>query len=343
MTARPIDFRSDTVTRPSPEMRDAMARAEVGDDVYGEDPTVNRLQEVAAELLGKQAAILVPSGTMANQAAIRALTHHGDVVLIGEGAHVLRYEGGAAAAFSGLQLKSIGAGGLFDGDDVRAAMVPADHHFAPVTLVAVENTQNSAGGRIFPIEQVRRISSAARELGLALHLDGARLFNAVVATGISAQEWAAPFDSVAFCLSKGLGAPVGSLVCGSAAIVDRVHRVRKMMGGGMRQAGILAAAGLFALERNVARLAEDHTNARRFADGLASIGAEVVTPPETNMVFFRVPAAPAFVEAARAAGVLFNLVAADQVRAVTHLDLSAADVDEALERLRRATPARRTG
>ncbi len=343
MTPRPIDFRSDTVTKPSPEMREAMARAEVGDDVYGEDPTINRLQETAANLMGKEAAIFVPSGTMANQSAIRALTHHGEVVLAGEGAHILRYEGGAASAFSGVQIKTIGAGGFFDGDDVRAAVVPADHHFAPVTVVAVENTQNSAGGRIFTIDRVHRIAAAAKELGLGMHLDGARLFNAVVATGIEAREWAAPFDTVAFCLSKGLGAPVGSLVCGSAAVVDRVHRARKMMGGGMRQAGILAAAGLFALERNVARLADDHANARRFADGVGSLGCEVRVPPETNMVLFRVPAAAAFVDAARAAGVLFNRVGADEVRAVTHLDLSAADVDEAIERLRGATTARRAG
>lgn len=336
MSEPPIDLRSDTVTRPSAEMREAMARADVGDDVYGEDPTINRLQKVAAERLGKEAALFVPSGTMANQTALRTLTRHGEVVLAGEGAHILRYESGAAAAISGVQIRTIGTGGLFDAADVRAAITPPDHHFAQASVVAVENTQNTAGGRIFPLAAIRRIAAAARELGLGLHLDGARLFNAVVATGIQAAEWAAPFDTVSFCLSKGLGAPVGSLVCGSAVTIDRAHRIRKMLGGGMRQAGILAAAGLIALDRNVERLAEDHANARRLADGLTRLGFEVDPAPETNIVLFRAPAAAAFAEAARAAGVLMNRTGGDQLRAVTHLDVSAGDVDEALDRLRRA-------
>lgn len=341
MSGRPIDLRSDTVTKPSAEMREVMARAEVGDDVYGEDPTVNRLQETAAALVGKEAAILVPSGTMANQAAIRVLTRHGEVLLAGDGAHVLRFEGGAAAAFSGIQIKTIGTGGLFDADDVRAAIPPPDHHFAPVSAVAVENTQNSGGGRVFPLDAIRRIAAAARELGLRLHMDGARLFNAVVATGIPAAEWAKPFDTVTFCLSKGLGAPVGSLVCGDAETIDRVHRVRKMLGGGMRQAGILAAAGLFALERNVSRLADDHANAKRLAAGLERLGLEVTPPPETNIVIFRARDAVAFLGAARDAGVLLNRIGPDSLRAVTHLDVSAADVDEALLRLGRHDATRR--
>jgi threonine aldolase len=260
-----IDLRSDTVTRPTVAMREAMARAETGDDVYGEDPEVNRLQARAAALVGKEAALFVPSGTMGNQVCIRTLTRHGDVMLAGEGAHVLRFEVGGAAALAGVQIQTIGAGGLFDADDVRAAVHPDEQHFAPTRLVAVENTHNTAGGRVFPLETVRAVAAAARERGLALHLDGARLWNAVVATGVPAREWAEPFDTVTFCLSKGLGAPVGSLVCTSAERMRDVHRARKMLGGGMRQVGMLAAAGLYALEHHVERLADDHRNARRLA------------------------------------------------------------------------------
>jgi threonine aldolase len=330
---RTIDLRSDTVTRPTFSMREAMAGAEVGDDVYGEDPSVNLLQRTAAELLGKEAAILMPSGTMANQIAIRALTEHGDVVLAGEGAHLLRYESGGAAALSGVQVKTIGTGGLFDADDVRAALHPGDHHFAPVKLVTLENTHNTAGGRVFPFEQLHRVTTAAREFGLRLHLDGARLFNAVVATGIPAARWAEPFDTVSFCVSKGLGAPVGSLVCGSAVLIDRVHRFRKMYGGGMRQAGILAAAGLYALEHHVERLAQDHANARRLAAGLAGMGLRVDPRPETNMVLFWVDDTIGFLRALQTRGVLMNPVADRRFRAVTHLDVSDADIDDALARI----------
>jgi threonine aldolase len=290
-----IDLRSDTVTRPTPAMRAAMAAAEVGDDVYGEDPTVNRLQALAAARLGTAAAIFVPSGTMANQAALRALTAPGDVVLAGAGCHVLRYESGAAAAFSGVQIQTIGADGLFGPDEMVAALPPRDHHYAPVTTVAIENTHNLSGGRVFPFERVRAIVAAARERGLKLHLDGARLWNAVVATAIPAPRWTEGFDTVSFCLSKGLGAPAGSLVCGSAELIDRVHRIRKMLGGGMRQVGMLCAAALYALEHHRARLADDHANARRFADGLARIGGVVVDPSrvDTNIVIFEVAPIPA--------------------------------------------------
>ncbi|MEW6268645.1 MAG: low-specificity L-threonine aldolase [Thermodesulfobacteriota bacterium] len=329
---RTIDLRSDTVTRPTAAMRAAMAEAEVGDDVYGEDPTVNALQEEAARRTGKEAALFVPSGTMANQAALRALTRHGDLVLASEGAHLVRYESGAAAAISGVQVRTVGHGGVFDADDVRRSLTPPDHHNAPLSLVAVENTHNAAGGRIFPLAALREVVAVAREHGLALHLDGARLFNAEVATGVPVAEWARGFDTVTFCLSKGLGAPVGSLVCGSAEVIDRVHRVRKMLGGGMRQAGILAAAGLHALRHHVARLAEDHANARRLADGLATLGLVVDPPPETNIVFFAAPTMK-FGLAARERGVLVNEAAPGRYRAVTHLDVSADDVGEALERM----------
>jgi threonine aldolase len=337
---RPIDLRSDTVTRPTPAMREAMAGAEVGDDVYGEDPSVNRLQETAARLLGKEAALFVPSGTMANQAALHALTRPGDVVLAPEGAHLLVYESGAASALSGVQVQTIGRGGLFDAADVRAAIHPDEAHFAPTRVVAVENTHNRAGGRIFPLAGIKEVAEAAREAGLHAHLDGARLWNAVVATGIPAAEWAAPFETTAFCLSKGLGAPVGSLVCGSAETIRRVHRARKRLGGGMRQAGIVAAAGLFALEHHVERLADDHANARLLAEGLERLGYRVDPPPETNMVMFEVDDGDAFLRATRARQVLVNPVSRGRFRAVTHLDVSAGDVEEALSRIADAATRR---
>jgi threonine aldolase len=334
-----IDLRSDTVTLPTPAMRAAMANADVGDDVYGEDPTVNRLQGVAAERLGLAAAIFVPSGTMANQAAIRALTQAGDVVLGGAGCHLLRYESGAAAALSGVQVQTIGSGGFFTAEDLLAALPPHDHHYAPVTTVTIENTHNASGGRIFPFEQLRAIVAAVRERGLRLHLDGARLWNAVVASGIPAPRWVEGFDSVSFCLSKGLGAPVGSLVCGSVELVDRVHRIRKMLGGGMRQAGILAAAGLYALEHHVDRLADDHAHARRFAEGLASLGLEV-DAPQTNMILFRSPDVGRLWSALLERGVLVNPVDRRTFRAVTHLNITAEDIDDALGRIGEALGGR---
>jgi threonine aldolase len=334
-----IDLRSDTVTRPTPAMRAAMASADVGDDVYGEDPTVNRLQTIAAERVGMAAAIFVPSGTMANQAAIRALTQAGDVVLAGAGCHLLRYESGAAAAFSGVQIQTIGSGGFFAADEVVAALPPHDHHYAPVTTVAIENTHNASGGRIFPFEQLRAIAATARDRSLRLHLDGARLWNAVVASGIAAPRWVEGFDSVSFCLSKGLGAPAGSLVCGSAALIDRVHRIRKMLGGGMRQAGILAAAGLYALEHHVDRLADDHRHASRLADGLSALGLDV-DPPQTNMVFFRAADAGPLWSALLERSLLINPVDRRTFRAVTHLDVTAEDIDDALGRIGEALGGR---
>jgi len=333
---RAIDLRSDTVTRPTPAMREAMARAEVGDDVYGEDPSVNRLQELAAARLGVEAALFVPSGTMGNQTCLRALTRPGDIVLAGENAHLLIYEQNAAAALSGLQVKTIGQGGLFDGADVRRAVTPDESHYAPTRAVALENTHNRAGGRVFPLELAKDVAQAAREKGLAVHLDGARLFNAEVATGTPASAWAQLADTVTFCLSKGLGAPVGSLVCGTRARVRELHRARKLLGGGMRQAGILAAAGIYALEHHVARLADDHENARRLADGLARLGFEVDPPPETNMVCFAVRDTRAFLAATRGRQVLVNPVSEGRFRAVTHLDVTRADVDEALGRIEEA-------
>ena len=333
----PIDLRSDTVTRPTAAMREAMARAEVGDDVFGEDPTVHRLQERAAELLGKEAALFFPSGPMANQAALRSLTRPGDVVLAGQSCHILLYEGGAAWALAGLHVETIGRGGLFEASDVLAHVrTDADPHASPTTLVAVENTHNSAGGRVFPLAALREIGAAARSRGLALHMDGARLWNAAVATGVPAAEYAAPFDTVSFCLSKGLGAPVGSLVCTTRERLHRLLRVRKMLGGGMRQVGVLAAAGLHALEHHVERLAEDHANARRLAAGLRELGLDVEGEPETNIVMFRAKEGADLVRALTARGVQLIPFSETRFRAVTHLDVSADRIDEALERTRAA-------
>jgi threonine aldolase len=338
---RTLDLRSDTVTRPTPAMREAIAKAAVGDDVYGEDPTVNALQQRAAQLLGCEAALFVPSGSMANQASLRTLTRPGDVVLAGEDAHLLRYEAGAPSALWGVQVNTIGRGGLFDADDVRRAIAPDDAHHAPTRLLAFENTHNFAGGRIFPLDALRDAARAAREAGLGLHLDGARLFNAVVATGVPAAVWAEPFDTVGFCLSKGLGAPVGSLVCGSAARIREVHRARKLLGGAMRQAGLLAAAGLYALEHHVERLADDHANAARLAAGLRALGVRVDPGPETNMVMFEVPRPAAFARALAERVLRINPIAPGRFRAVTHLDVTADDVEDALGRIEEALTATR--
>jgi len=328
-----IDLRSDTVTRPTPAMREAMARAEVGDDVYGEDPTARRLEEMAARLVGKEAALFVPSGTMANQVSLRAAARPGDVVLAGEGAHLLEYESGAAAGLSGLHVQTIGHNGFFSGADVAAAIHPEDAHYAPTRVLAFENTHNRSGGRVFPLDRIEEAAAVARERGLHLHLDGARLWNAVAATGIPAARWAAPFDTLCFCLSKGLGAPVGSLVCGSAEWIRRVHRARKMMGGGMRQIGILAAGGIHALEHHVERLVVDHRNASRLAAGLERLGFRVDPPPETNMVFFGVEDTAAFLHATQARELLMDAIDPGRFRAVTHLDVGEADIDEALGRI----------
>jgi len=334
---RSIDLRSDTVTRPTPGMREAMAKADVGDDVHGEDPSVNRLQERVAALLGKQAALFFPSGTMANQAALRVHTRPGDVVIAARDAHILKYEAGAASALSGLQIKTIGREGCFSPEEVQAAIHPSDVHFAPTTLLAVENTHNAAGGRVFRPEPLERATRAARELGLALHCDGARLWNAALAQGLPPAALAAPFDTVSVCLSKGLGAPVGSLVAGSFELVTRLRRIRKMLGGGMRQAGVIAAAGLFALDHQLARLSDDHANARRLARGLVDIGFEVEGTPETNIVIFRVAEDTAFQHEARERGVLVSRADPGRLRAVTHLDVTTADIEEALERFRLVT------
>ncbi len=331
-----IDLRSDTVTKPTAGMRQAMASAEVGDDVYGEDPTVNRLETMAATLLGKEAGLFVPTGVMGNQLAIRLHTQPGDEVIVEASAHILRYEGGSASSLSGVQLCPVpGRRGLLSPEAVEAAIRRPDLHTPSTTLLCLEQTHNVGGGSVYPLETMRQLTDVGRRHGLALHLDGARVFNASVATGVSVAEYAAAFDTVSFCLSKGLGAPVGSIVVSDAVRIHRLRRLRKVFGGGMRQVGILAAAGLYALEHHVSRLADDHANARHLAQWLHGIPGVVVDVEsvETNMVMFQVPKSSKFTEQilldCRESGVLLNAVGDQSFRAVTHLDVSREDMDVA--------------
>lgn len=331
-----IDLRSDTVTKPSEAMRQAMARAEVGDDVYGEDPTVNRLQEMGAALVGKAVALFVPSGTMANQLALRAQAQPGQEVIVESRSHMVRYEQGAGSALAGVQFHwVVGEHGIMTAEQVEAAIRPKDPHTIQTALICVENTHNSGGGTIYPVATIERIGAIARQRGLPMHLDGARLFNAVVATGTSATEYAKHFTTVSFCLSKGLGAPAGSLIAtNDRDMLEKLRRFRRMYGGGMRQAGVLAAAGIFALEHNVTRLKEDHDHAKRLAHLLAQIPAVTLDlkSVETNIIFFDVKSSrsPAdLVAALKAEGLLINAVGGNTYRAVTHLDVSADDIDRA--------------
>ena len=320
----PIDLRSDTVTLPSPAMRHAMADAEVGDDQYGEDPSVNRLQIEVAELLGKEAALFLPTGTMANQVAMRTLTRPGDDVVVPWEAHVVLHETGAAAANSGIQFTQVGTGGIFGADDFEAACKPRGHMiYPPTSVVVVENTHNRGGGRIFPQADAVAICEAARVRGVASYCDGARLLNAAVASGTLPSVLAEPFDLVSLSLSKGLGAPVGSLLAGSRAMIDTAIRHRRMLGGAMRQAGIVAAAGSYALRHNVERLADDHANARLIGETLSNCAGIALDASrvETNILVFDVPDAAAFVAACRDRDVLLNAFGPRSVRAVTHLDV----------------------
>jgi threonine aldolase len=323
-----IDLRSDTVTRPSPEMRQAMAAATVGDDQYGEDPSVNLLQQRIAALLGKEAALFVPSGTMANQIAIKLMTRPGDDVIVGQNAHMMWHEAGAAAANSGVQFSSVGSGGKFTVDEFRQAVKPRGHIVLPPTgLVAIENTQNMGGGIVFPQKDAVAICAAAREEGIDSYLDGARLFNASVASGLPLSGLARPFDLVSVALSKGLGCPVGSVLAGNQAHISRAVTARRRFGGAMRQSGILAAAGLYALDRNVERLADDHANARLFAEGIAGLpGVELdLDTVQTNIVIWQMapdgPDAATIVAKAKASGVLISALGARTVRVVTHMDV----------------------
>ncbi len=335
-----IDLRSDTVTRPTPAMREAMAAAEVGDDVYGDDPTVNRLEERTAAVLGKEAAVFTPTGTMSNQIAIRCHTEPGDLVLAERHAHAWLVEGGAPAALGGVTVVGLdGERGAFTGAQVRAAvktphpMVPAAC-YPPARLVAAENTHNFAGGSVWPLPKLREMADTAKGLGLAAHLDGARLWHAAAATGIAEAEYAAGFDTVSVCFSKALGAPLGSCLAGSAAVIGRARRFRQQFGGGLRQAGIAAAGALHALDHHRERLPEDHRRARLLAEGLSALPGIVVDPAEveTNIVRFRLEGVDAFRLAERLLreGVAVLPGSKDAMRVIPHLDLSDADLEEAL-------------
>lgn len=319
-----IDLRSDTVTRPTPAMRAAMANADVGDDVFGDDPTVRRLEEQVAALLGVEAALFTPTGTMANQIALRAHTQPGDEIIISREAHIWRHESGALAALAGVQTLQL-PGYTFTADEVRAAFHAEHPHISPTRVIAVENTHNMGGGTCWDPAALAAVTAAAHELGALAHLDGARLWNAAIATQRSERELARGFDSICVCLSKGLGAPAGSLVAGSRAFITRCHRFRKMYGGGMRQSGILAAAGLHALEHHRARLADDHANARALAEGLAGAPNVLVdlAGVHTNIVMIDLErgSAAAAVAFARERGVLAGAASARRIRAITHLDV----------------------
>jgi len=335
-----IDLRSDTVTRPTPAMRRAMAEAVVGDDVYGEDPTVNRLEQRAAEILGKEAAVFVPTGTMGNTVAVKVHTEHGQEVICDARSHLLDWELSMTAWFSGCLVRTIEtADGILTWDRVRGCLRRGGPHNAPTALVEIENTHNMAGGTVYPLEVVREICSEAHNLGLKVHMDGARVFNAAAASGVPVSEVVRDVDTVMFCLSKGLGAPAGSLVAGTKEAIERGRLYRKRLGGGMRQAGVLAAPGLIALEEMPKRLHEDHANARFIADALARIPGVEVTAPQTNIVIFDVSGTglrPAEISTRlKQHGVLINPITptGTTMRAVTHYDVPREKCKRAVEAL----------
>lgn len=344
-----IDLRSDTVTKPTPAMRQAIATAEVGDDVLGDDPTVARLEKRVAELLGKEAAVYVPSGTMANQTAIRAHTQHGEEIVLDGESHVYYYECGGPAALSGCSYRFVPGSrrGIFTAAQLKEALRPRNIHFPRQSLVVIENTHNRGGGSIWPIENVAAIRQVADENNMKMHMDGARLMNACVASGCKPTDYTRHFDSVSMCFSKGLGAPVGSAVAGSAEFIARVRFFRKMFGGAMRQAGLLAAAVLYALDHNIGRLADDHANAKRLAEGLSKLPGITIDPAEveTNIVIFGIaPSLGTGAEMAaklKEAGVWMLANGPQKVRAVTHLDVSRQQIDEAIVRIERLAISKR--
>jgi len=337
---RIIDLRSDTVTKPSLEMRKAMFNAEVGDDVFGDDPTINKLQEQLAELLGKETALFVPSGTMANQLALAAHTSPGDEIICEEGCHIRNFEGGAAAYLSGVSINAIkGTLGAFTVDQVKPLIRPDNVHFSPSRLICVENSANRAGGTIFPQNDILELKTFADENNLGMHLDGARLWNVAAATGKSEKELAAPFDTVNVCFSKGLGCPVGSAMVGSKELIERAYRFRKRLGGGMRQAGILAAAVQYALENNRKRMTEDHTIARKLAEAISGLKSFTINldAVQTNIVIF--DATPSGTSGPEIADELSNegvrcVSFGPEVRMVTHRDVNEDDIDYAINILR---------
>jgi threonine aldolase len=344
-----IDLRSDTVTRPTPGMRAAMAQAEVGDDVFGDDPTVNLLEERVADLLGKEAAIYVPSGTMSNQIALHVQMLPGDELLCDLNCHIYQYEGGGPAILSGVTCRTLdGDFGILDlsqlEDQIRN---PDDPHLVKTRMVALENTHNRGGGRIYPIEKIEAISQWARQHGLLMHLDGARLWNAIVATGIAARDWAKHFDTVSVCFSKGLGAPVGSALAGPKAVIAKARRTRKLFGGGMRQAGIIAAACLYAMDHHIERLADDHRNAQIIAQAVADTPGLSLEPAEvdTNLIWIRIDPATGNARditiRLKEAGILVHAAGAQKIRACTHLDVSKAQAERAAETLRKVVQTSR--
>lgn len=333
-----IDLRSDTVTKPNQSMRDAMASAEVGDDVFGEDPTINALQDYCAELFGKEQTLYVPSGTMANQISLNAHTQPGDEVICEYGAHIFNYECGAPALLSGIQLHPLhGDHGILTPDQVEDAIRSSDVHDPQSRVIEIENTHNRAGGVIYPVEVIAAIAEVAAEYDLRMHLDGARLMNAVMATGISAAEYAKYFDSVTLCFSKGLGAPVGSIIAGSSEFITRAHRYRKIYGGGMRQAGIIAAGALYAIQNNVERLSEDHRNAKQLATGIKHLAAITIDPKwvHTNIVIFEVDseimAVQDFCNQLKQRNILMLPVSKQKVRAVTNLMVNGNDISTTVD------------
>lgn len=335
-----IDLRSDTVTQPTPEMREAMAKADVGDDVYGEDSTVNRLQEIAAETLGKEAALFVPSGTMGNLIAVLSHCGRGDEVILGHQAHIFHYEAGGISALGGVHSYQVPnqANGRVLLEDIKNAVRGRDPHEAVSRLIALENTQNRCGGSVLPLEYTNEIGKFAKEYELGLHLDGARIFNAAAALSASAKELAEPFDSVTFCLSKGLSAPVGSVLCGSREFIIKAHRLRKQLGGGMRQAGILAAAGIIAVEKMTIRLGEDHARAQKLAKGLEGVSGLVLDEgtPHTNMIFMSLadnveyPTEKVIAHLQKAHGILIGQTGKRSFRLVLHYWISDEDVENTI-------------
>ena len=338
-----IDLRSDTVTRPTPEMRRAMAEAEVGDDVYGEDPTVNLLEQRAAEITGKEAALFVPTGTMGNTIAVKLLTEHGQEVICDSRSHILDYELSMTAWFSGCLIRAIPTeDGILEWSQIRPLVKPVHPHYAPTGAIEIENTHNMGGGTVYSLAAIREIANGAHELGVRVHMDGARVFNAAAALRVPVADIVAPVDTVMFCLSKALGAPAGSMVAGPAELIDKGRLYRKRLGGGMRQAGVLAAAGLIALEETPSRLGEDHANARFFAEAVARIPGVGMDPRKvaTNIVVFDIGAtgltSGELSRRLKQRGVLINGIGQSHMRAVTHYDVTRAECAQAVEVLAEA-------
>ena len=334
-----IDLRSDTVTKPSPGMREAIYKAEVGDDVFGDDPTVIRLENIVADLLGKPKALFVPSGTMANQLCLRSQTESGDEVLLEKDSHIFNYEVGSASALSGLQLHPlVGTKGVITVEQIEEVIRPDNIHIPKTALICLENTHNRAGGTVFPLDEIEKIYELAKRNNIKIHLDGARLWNAVIATGIPLHKWSKYFDSVSVCLSKGLGAPIGSVIAGGEDFIKKARRNRKMYGGGMRQVGIIAAAGIYAIENNFNRMIEDHRNARLLAERLSQIkGMQIdLQSVQTNIVVINIEKSKKdvsqVIEQLKNKGVLVVAFGKNKIRAVTHLDVDRNDILEAVEK-----------